>query len=131
MNRSPAISDVLREAALLAQEFENTPLWQRKNVREGAITIQQQAQRFERATDDATRADAAVWAWEGYVLLSSALPDTYLAAPDERKIGWATAHTIAKMFGGESAWLRRVHDAWPRASQATIENAKARGIGND
>lgn len=103
------LADRLREAALLAQDFENTPLWRIDNVREGAITIQQQAERYAAARDDETRADAATWAREGYMILSAALPAEYRSAsPDERATGWITAHEIRQLFGAEFAWAARV-----------------------
>ena len=103
------ISDALREAALLARDFEDSPLWQIANVREGAITIQQQAERYAAAKDDQTRIDAATWAREGYQILSSALPETHTGVkPDERKTGWVTAHEIGKLFGPEFVWHARI-----------------------
>lgn len=119
---APSLGAVLAEAANLAREFEDSPLWQRAQVREGAITIQQQAERYASATDDETRADAATWAREGYQILSSALPDTYRGpVPDERTTGWATAHAIARLFGAEFVWLARVRleftPAWPDATR--------------
>lgn len=111
------IKNRLIEAALLAQEFENTPLWKIKNVREGSITIQQQAARFTAARDNDTRADAATWAREGYQILSSALPETHTTqVPDERKTGWVTVHEIAQIFGPEFVWLARVRLAFTPAA---------------
>lgn len=102
------IADRLREAATLARDLEDSPLWRIDNVREGAITIQQQAERFAAAADDETRKDAAEWAREGCIILSSALPDTHSGqAPDERKTGWVTAHEINRLFGPEFVWLAR------------------------
>ena len=109
----PVIGAVLAEAAILARDLEDTPLWRIANVREGAITIQQQAERYAAADDDVTRRDAAAWAREGYVLLSSALPDTYESElHDERSTGWLTAADISRLFGPEDAWLERVRLAF-------------------
>lgn len=114
---APTIGAVLQEAAALARELEDSPLWRIANVREGAITIQQQAERFESAADDATRKDAAEWAREGYIILSSALPDTHAGAvPNERKTGWIIAHEIGRLFGPEFAWLARVRLAFTPAA---------------
>lgn len=110
---APSIGAVLQEAAALAREFEDSPLWARENVREGAITIQQQAQRYADAQDDETRADAATWAREGFQILSSGLPDSHEGnAPNERLTGWATAADIGKLFGAEFTWLARVRLAF-------------------
>lgn len=119
--KQAALAGVLSAASSLAESIENTPLWQIHGVREGAITIQQQAARYASATDDETRADAATWAREGYQILSSALPDTYCGpAPDERKTGWQTAHDIARLFGAEFVWLARVRlSITPAAPDAT------------
>lgn len=107
-SRQP-VAAALSEASLLAREFEGSPLWRIANVREGAITIQQQAERYATAADDATRKDAAEWAREGYIILSSALPDTHSGqVPDEMQTGWVTAHEISRLFGPEFAWLARV-----------------------
>lgn len=121
---APSVGAVLQEAALLAQEFENTPLWRIKNVREGSITIQQQAVRYAKAKDDETRADAATWAREGYMILSAALPDTYRGtAPDERKAGWATAQAIAQLFGAEFVWTARIRlESTPSEPNASLHN---------
>lgn len=121
---APYIGAVLHEAATLAREFEDSPLWKIANVREGAITIQQQAERFAAATDDATRKDAAEWAREGYIILSSALPDTHAGAvPDERRTGWVTAHEIGRLFGPEFVWLARVRLAFtPSAPDAALHD---------
>ncbi len=106
---APSIGAILHEAAALARDFEDSPLWRIPNVREGAITIQQQAERFAAAQNDATRKDSAEWAREGYIILSSALPDSCRGpAPDERKTGWQTAHDIKMLFGPEFVWLARV-----------------------
>lgn len=121
---APDIGAVLAEAAALAREFEDSPLWRIANVREGAITIQQQAERFASAADDATRRDAAEWAREGCIILSSALPDTHAGAvPDERRTGWVTAHEIGRLFDPEFVWLARVRLAFsPVAPDAARHN---------
>lgn len=122
---APSIGAVLSEAAALAREFEDMPLFYAiKQVREGAITLQQQAERFATAQDDETRADAATWAREGYQLLSAGLPDTHLGAvPDEGKTGWQTAAQISQLFGGESLWNARVQLAFmPSRPDATRHN---------
>lgn len=118
------ISDRLREAATLARDFEDSPLWRIADVRVGAITIQQQVERYAAAADDETRADAATWAREGYQILSSALPDTHAGpAPDERKTGWVTAHEIGKLFGPEFVWLARVRlESLPAVPDASLHN---------
>jgi len=114
------ISESLREAASLAREFEDSPLWRIANIREGAITIQQQAERYAAATDHETRTDAATWAREGYQILSSALPDTHSGpVPDERKTGWVIAHEIGRLLGTEFGWLARVR----LASQPSFPDA--------
>jgi hypothetical protein len=110
---APALGAVLAEAAALAREFEESPLWRIANVREGALTIQQQAARYAEATDDETRKDAAAWAREGYIILSSALPDTHASPrPNERETGWVTARDIGQLFGAEFVWLARVRLAF-------------------
>lgn len=121
---APTIGAVLQEAAALARELEDSPLWRIANVREGAITIQQQAERFASAADDATRKDAAEWAREGYVILSSALPDTHAGpVPDERRTGWVTAHEIGRLFGAEFVWLARVRLAFtPAVPDASLHD---------
>lgn len=118
------IADRLREAAALARDFEDSPLWRIANVREGAITIQQQAERYAEADDDETRADAATWAREGYMILSAALPAEYRGAPpDERKTGWVTAHEIRQLFGAEFAWEARVRlSVTPATPDASLHN---------
>lgn len=119
---APDIGAVLQEAATLAREFEESTLWRVANVREGAITIQQQAERFAAARNDETRADAALWAREGYMILSSALPDT---GHGERATGWATAAQIARLFGGEAVWAARVALAYrvPRTPDSSAHNS--------
>lgn len=104
-----SVADVLREAAALARSLEDTPIFYRNKLcADGIITIQQQAERFESATDDATRLDAALWAREGYQLLSAGLPDTYSGtAPNENTTGWVTASQLARLFGGEELWRNR------------------------
>lgn len=121
---APIIGAVLQEAAALARELEDSPLWRIANVREGAITIQQQAGRFAAATDDATRKDAAEWAREGYIILSSALPDTHAGAvPNERNTGWITANEIGRLFGAEFVWLARVRLAFtPAVPDASLHD---------
>lgn len=121
---APTIGAVLQEAAALARELEDSPLWRIANVREGAITIQQQAERFAAATDDATRKDAAEWAREGYIILSSALPDTHSGAvPNERNTGWITANEIGRLFGAEFVWLARVRLAFtPAVPDASLHD---------
>ncbi len=130
---APSIGAALEEAASLAREFEDSPLWQRGQVREGAITIQQQAERYASAQDDATRVDAATWAREGYQILSSALPDTYRgSAPNERETGWATAQALAQLFGAEFVWAARVRleftPAWPDAARHDPDTTYLRGL---
>jgi len=129
----PEIGGVLAEVATLAREFEDTPLWQRERVREGAITMQQQAERFAAARDDGTRADAALWAHEGYQLLSAGLSATYPTQDDdERASGWLTAHQIARLFGPAEAWGARVKltcgSPWPDASRHDPAPEYLRGL---
>lgn len=121
---APSIGAVLLEAASLARELEDTPLWGVQRVREGVITIQQQAERFASAADDETRSDAAIWAREGYQILSSGLPGSYKGpVPDERKTGWETASQIARLFGGEELWTARVRLAFaPTYPDASLHN---------
>lgn len=103
------IADALREAADLARSLEDTPIFHRNRLcADGIITIQQQAARYDAARDTETRADAALWAREGYQLLSAGLTDTHAGlAPNERETGWATASQIARIFGGEEIWKKR------------------------
>ena len=119
------IDAIITEAAALAREFEDMPLfYSRKNVREGVITIQQQAERFATATDDETRIDAAIWAREGYQILSAGLPESYKGpVPDERKTGWETAAQISRLFGGEALWEARVRLTYtPAAPDSSRHN---------
>lgn len=115
----------LSEAALLARDFEGSPLWRIAGVREGAITIQQQAERFAATRDDHVQADAAIWAREGCQMLSSSLPDTYTgAAHDEGSIGWQTVHDISSLFGTELVWSARVRLAFtPRLPDSVHHDA--------
>lgn len=103
------ITEALREAATLAREIEDTPLfYKNKMVADGVITIQQQYERFMSANNNATKLDAALWAREGYTLFSAGLPDTHQGtAPDERSTAWVTASQIARVFGGEELWRKR------------------------
>lgn len=103
------IDMVLEEAAALARSLEDTPLfYSSKQAAEGIVTIQQQAQRYADAIDNATRLDAALWAREGYQLLSAGLPDTYTSkSPDERTTAWGTANQLSRLFGGEELWRQR------------------------
>ena len=104
-----SIADVLEEAATLAKSLEDSPIFYRNKLcADGIVTIQQQAARFSAATDDATRLDAALWAREGYQLLSSGLPDSYSGVtPNEGRTGWVTASQLARLFGGEVLWIER------------------------
>lgn len=103
------IEQAVQEAATLANDLVRTPLWSIEGVRDGGITIQQQAVRFSHAQDEETKRDAAAWAYEGYELLSRALPDTHDGiVPDERKTGWLTARDICALFGPEFVWNARV-----------------------
>ena len=106
-----SIAEVLEEAAALARSLEDSPIFYRNKLcADGFVTIQQQAARFSAATDDATRLDAALWAREGYQLLSSGLPDSYSGAvPNEGRTGWVTASQLARLFGGEALWIERCH----------------------
>lgn len=106
-----SIAEVLEEAAALARSLEDSPIFYRNKLcADGIVTIQQQADRFSAATDDATRLDAALWAREGYQLLSSGLPDSYSGAvPNEGRTGWVTASQLARLFGGEALWIERCH----------------------
>ena len=114
------VADVLREVSLLAADMLQTRAAKDKQVWEGLTTICQQHERFTQAasgdvcrlfdTPDAIRRDAALWARDGYMMMSAGLPDTMTQEQNEGESdsGWGTAHIIKKMFGTQAAWAAKV-----------------------
>ena len=80
------VADVLRDVSLLAADMLQTRAAKDKQVWEGLTTSCQQHERFAKAasgdvcrlfdTPDAIRRDAALWARDGYMMMSACLPDT-------------------------------------------------------
>lgn len=99
------ISEIVAEVSNLAATLEDGPLFYKGgHTAEGIIAMQQAAEAFQAAKDDAGRLDAALWAGEAYTLFSSSLPET---GRSEFATGWATASQISKLLGGPSIWEAR------------------------
>ena len=114
------VADVLREVSLLAADMLQTRAAKDKQVWEGLTTICQQHERFTQAASgdvcrlfdapDAIRRDAALWARDGCMMMSSGLPDNMTQEQNEGESDsvWGTAHIIKKMFGTQAAWAAKV-----------------------
>ena len=96
------ISEVVAEVSSIAATLEDGPIFYRgRSVADGILAMQQAAEAFRAAEDDAGRLDAALWVGEAYMLFSSGLPDT---GQSEYATGWATASQISKLLGGPAIW---------------------------
>lgn len=99
------VAETVAEVSSIAATLEDSPLFYRGlRIADGIVAMQQAAERFSSAADDAGRLNAALWVGEAYLLFSSGLPDT---GASEHTTGWATASQISKLLGGPAIWEER------------------------
>jgi hypothetical protein len=104
------IPQVVAEVASIAATLEDDPLfYMGRSVSDSIIAMQQAAEAFQTATDDAGRLDAALWVGEAYLLFSNGLPDS---GSSEHSTGWATASQISKLLGGPAIWEARCREEY-------------------
>jgi hypothetical protein len=99
------ISEVVVEVSSIAATLEDGPIfYMGGNVAEGIVAMQQAAEAFQAAKNDADRLDTALWVGDAYMLFSRDLPDTGYS---EHTTCWMTALQISKLLGGPVIWEKR------------------------
>ena len=90
------------------------------------------APQLHRPQVQTARSDAALWARDGCMMMSSGLPDNMTQEQNEGESDsvWGTAHIIKKMFGTQAAWAAKVAAEYGNPQAQALKAVSEMGLLN-